>query len=100
MMSSSLYWWLMGVSMGLGVSLGWAFRLPPCEECGRGLWRWKSYMLINDRSWQVMVRPFRWRWHDVLATTSKLSGYRKIYSRWVLRGPFEVRVWSERRPKK
>jgi hypothetical protein len=88
-----LVWFLAGAGAGIAVALVTAFCLAPCEECGRGLWRWHPYILINNTQRQVLVRPFRWAWSDVMAKTAKLSGYRKLYLRWVLRGPFEIRVW-------
>jgi len=64
----------------------------PCNECGRGMWRWRAYLIINDGTRQIQFRPFKWRWFDMWDRVDKLSGYRKIYSRWVLRGPFEYRT--------
>ena len=89
--------WVGGLLLIAAGALWMLSRLPePCNACRRGYWRWKGYTVCNDGLHQVIVRPFKWRWADVLARTSKLSAMRKMYSRWVLLGPLEIRVFTER----
>lgn len=49
---------------------------------------------IRFRRVQIGIWPLRWYVRDVRAELPPGSGYRKIFARWFVVGPVEVRVFT------